>query len=446
MDDRTKVLIRDYNPWWVDKKIEVPEYKRELYPRLQKYLKTKQIIAIVGLRRVGKTVLMKQLIKDLVKKEKKNVFYFLFDELVTQNPEVLEDVINYYLKTTAKNGRKYIFLDEIQKVPYWRDILKRFYDTREDIKFMVSGSASLEIKKSKESLAGRIFDFHLPILSFREFLEMSGREIEETDLEFSEMERVYERNIHNKPVLENLFLQYILKGGFPEIVGEDDDEIIKNYIKSSVLEKIIYEDIPAVFNIRRKDILYSILEYCSKETSNLLDITKLADMLEVNYQTAKTYVFYLQNSFVIDILYNHSKSIAKQLRKNKKVHIAHPSITITVMRYSREILDVNEVVSKYVESIVFQHSKTLCERLSFWRTPQKDEVDILLQEDTILPVEVKYKSRVDGRDLRSMLKLLDKFKLGRGFIVTKSTFRREEVDGREIIFIPVWLFLLCRGI
>ncbi len=443
IDERTRALMRDYNPWWEERAIEVPEYRRHIFKNIQKYLKTKQIIAVVGLRRVGKTVLMRQIIKDLVKEEKSNVFYFLFDELITQNPKVLEDVIDYYLKTISKKGRKYIFLDEIQKVPYWQDILKRFYDVREDIKFMVSGSSSLKIKKSKESLAGRLFDFYLSPLTFREFLEMNGFKMGKVELDFNKLKDVYEKNIHKKPVLENLFLQYILKGAFPEIAKEEDMDIIRSYIKSSVLEKIIFEDIAEVFNVKRKDVLYSILEYCSKETSNLLDITKLSNALNVNYQTAKSYLFYLQNSFLIDVLYNYSKSVAKQLRKNKKVHIAHPSITITIMRYSRNILDINEVVGRYVESIVFQHSRLICERISFWRTPQKEEVDILLEQDVILPVEVKYKSAVDRTDLKAMLKLMDKFRLKTGIIVTRDVFKMDKINRKEILLIPVWLFLLA---
>lgn len=443
ISERTIALLRDYNPWWENLPLNLPEYRRHIFADIEKYVETKQIIAIVGLRRVGKTVLMKQIIKDCINNESKNVFYFMFDDLLAQNPEVLDDVINYYLKTISKDGKKYLFLDEIQKVPNWQDILKRFYDTREDIKIIISGSSSLQIKKSKESLAGRIYDFYMPVLTFREFLEMSGFKIAKTELDFDRLQQVYEGSINKKPIIESLFLQYILKGAFPELVKENDIDIIRNYIKSSVLEKIIYEDIPEVFNIKRKDILYAILEYCAKETSNLLDITKIGNVLSVNYQTAKSYLFYLENSFLINILYNHSKSISKQLRKNKKVHVVHPSITITMMHYPAGILNVSEVVSKYVETIVFQHSKLICERTSFFRTPQKEEIDVILEQDVMIPIEVKYKSNLDNHDLKTILKFLNKFKLKRGIVVTKDVFGRKEINGREILFIPAWLFLIC---
>lgn len=442
INDRIKALIRDYNTWWEGTPIIVPEYKRHIYADVQKYMKTKQIIAIVGLRRVGKTSLMRQIIKENIENKKENTFYFLFDELLAQNPEVLEDVLDHYLKTIAKEGRKYIFLDEIQKVPYWQDILKRFYDTRDDIKFIISGSASMQIKKSKESLAGRIHNFFMPVLTFREFLELNGMEIEKAKIDFRSMKSIYEINIHKKPLIEELFSKYVFKGAFPELVTEEDEGIIKNYIRNSVIDKIILEDIPSVFDVKKKDVLSSMLEYCSRETSNLLDVTNLSKILNVNYQTARSYLFYLKNSFVIDIVYNYSKSTAKQLRKNKKVHVVHPSITITIMRYSKDILGVDEVMGKYVESIVFQHSKLLSERISFWRTPQKEEIDIILEAETILPVEVKYRRNVELTFANNIIKFANKYKLNKGIVVTRDFFDEKEIDNINILFVPAWLFLL----
>ena len=441
INERIIALIREYNPWWDGKEVELPKYKRHMFAEIDKYMETKQILAIVGLRRVGKTILMKQNIQNL-KIKSENIFYFLFDELIAQNPDALYDILDYYIKTISGKGKKYIYLDEIQKVPYWQDVLKRFYDTKNDIKFIVSGSASLQIRKSKESLAGRIFDFYLPILTFREFLELNSFKIEKSSLEFTKLKKLYESCLHKKPLLENFFIEYILKGAFPEIANEKDEDIIKNYIKSSVIEKVIFEDIPVVFEVKRKDILSAILEYCSRETSNLLDITSLADMLNVNYQTAKSYLFYLQNSFLIDLLYNYSKSAAKQLRKNKKVHIAHPSITTTIMNYSRKSLLIEEVTGRYVESIIFQHAKILSEKLSFWRTPQKEEVDIIIEGKGKIPIEVKYKNQIKKSETKSLLKFMSKYKIKRGILVTKNIFKKEKIESKEILFIPAWLFLL----
>jgi len=438
LSERIIALMREYNPWWEGKDTKVPDYKRRTFADVKKYMRMKQIIGIVGLRRVGKTVLMHQLIKEI--ENKKNVLYFSFDELVAQQPNVLEDILDYFLKTVAKDGKKYIFLDEIQKVPYWQDILKRFYDTRDDIKFIISGSASLQIKKSKESLAGRIFDIYMPILTFREFLELNDFKVEKVEPNFESLRKAYESGLHKKQFYEHMFFQYIIKGAFPEIVKEEDEEVIKNYIRSSVLEKIIIEDIPSVFEVRRKDILAALLEYCAKETSNLLNITSLTKAIGINYETARSYIFYLQNSFLIDILYNYSKSVLKQLRKNKKVHVAHPCITIALMRYSKDILNVDEVVGRYVESIIFQHAKMLSEQIFFWRTPQKEEIDIILGLEKPTPLEVKFKRNIS--DLSAIIKFMEKYKLKQGIVITRDTFEERRINGKVLLLIPAWLFLL----
>lgn len=444
LNDRIKSLIREYNPWWAGTPVVAPEFKRYIYQDIEKYMKTKQILAIVGLRRVGKTSLMKQIIRETAEKTNiENLFYFSFDDLIAQNPEVLEDVLEYYLKTIAKKGQKYVFLDEIQKVPYWQDILKRIYDREELIKFVVSGSASLQIKKSKESLAGRLYDFHMPVLTFREFLDLSGLKIEKQNISYQGFKKTYEDNLHKKTVIEELFSKYLLKGAFPELVYEEDEGIIKNYIRNSVIDKIILEDIPAVFNARKKDVLSLMLEYCSRETSTLRDIKNLSKILGINYQTARSYLFYLQNSFVIDIVYNYSKSAAKQLRKNKKVHVVHPSITITLMRYHKDVLEIEDTAGKYVESVAYQHAKLLSERISFWRTPQKEEVDIILETaDGLLPIEVKYRNNMDASSSASVIKFLKKHNSKKGIVITKNYLEEKIIDGKTIIFIPMWLFLL----
>ncbi|MDI6737742.1 MAG: ATP-binding protein [Nanoarchaeota archaeon] len=400
-------------------------------------MRTKQIIAIVGLRRVGKTVLAKQILAGL--NEKENTFYFMFDELVTRNPAVLEDLLDYYLKNIAKEGRKYIFLDEVQKVDYWEDVLKRYYDTREDIKFVVTGSASLKIKKSKESLAGRAFDFYMPLLTFREFIELNGFEAEKAEI--GGLRKYYEHMLNKKPVFEKLFSDYVFKGAFPEMAKEEDEEIIKNYVRNSVINKIIFEDIPAVVEVKKKELLASALEYCAKETAGLLDITNLAATLKVNYITMRSYIFYLKHSFVIDIAYNYSKSIAKQLRKNKKVHIAHPSITMTLMRYQKSMPGSEDIMGRFVESIIYQHSRLIGEKVSFWRSPQKEEVDIFI-EDSKLPVEVKYRNRAGLADADSLLKFMKLQGLKKGIIVTKDILDEKEAGSMKVLFIPAWLFLL----
>lgn len=445
LNDRVKRLVREFNPWWEGQTVSVPSFRRRVFPLFEKFMKTKQIVTLVGLRRVGKTVLMKQKIHDLLNvTSKENVFYFLFDDLASQNPEILEELLDFFLKTIAKDGIKYIFLDEVQKVDYWQDVLKRFYDTREDVKFVVSGSASLELKKSRESLAGRVLDVHVPVFTFREFLELQGIGVEKPELEFIALKKFYEATLHRKQVLEAKLNEYAFKGAFPEIALETDREIIASYVRNSVIDKIVLEDIPAAFKVKKRDVLSALLEYASRETSNLFELSSAANAIGAKYQTIRTYLFYLEHSFVLDVLFNYSRSFSKQLRKNKKIHIAHPCISMAFMRLSPEVLSLSDVSGKFMETIAFQHCKLISPKVHFWRTPQKQEVDLVLEgsDGGLMPVEVKYSSSIQDSDAGSVVKFLKKHSGQKGIVITRDLLSEKQIHGKTILFVPLWLFLL----
>ena len=177
--------IKRQNPHWNsggDYFFAKEKYKRKLYFELLKYLDTEQILSIIGLRRTGKTVLLKQLAKFLIKEKNvnpKNIFFISFDEAIPCSPNDLAEYFDYYLDTvrTSTNTTAYIFIDEIQYIYKWQHILKRFYDTRPNIKFIISGSSSIFLrKKTTESLAGRNFEFRLDVLDFNEHLELTGKD------------------------------------------------------------------------------------------------------------------------------------------------------------------------------------------------------------------------------------------------------------------------------
>ncbi|MEM5812060.1 MAG: AAA family ATPase, partial [Candidatus Aenigmatarchaeota archaeon] len=130
----------------------------------------------------------------------------------------------------------YVFFDEVHKCKDWENKIKVYYDLNPNIKFFLSGSASLIVsKKAKESLAGRIYEFILKPLTFKEFLEMKNVKVS-----------FEEAKLFNEKILL-YFVDFVRKAGFPEIINEDNDEKIKTYIKQSVIERIIYKDIPKEF-------------------------------------------------------------------------------------------------------------------------------------------------------------------------------------------------------
>ena len=183
VDKKLENLLKIYNPWredtqghWRD---DLPDYHRSIVSVILSDLKElNQMISITGPRRVGKTTAAKQVICHLLDNEKvkpENILYFSFDDPEVYGSSDFQRIIFDKLidHSKAKPGDKkirYFFLDEIQRLPKWELYLKKYYDLKFPVRFIVSGSASSPIfRRSQESLLGRIKDRHLLPFSFREF-------------------------------------------------------------------------------------------------------------------------------------------------------------------------------------------------------------------------------------------------------------------------------------
>ena len=411
-----KEALRDFNPWWKGK-FKVVFKEREVYSQIQKYIPLPHIIAFTGLRRIGKTTLMLKIVEDCIKKgiDAGNVVYFSFDEF--KGAEIRKIMTEYesMMERDFKKGRYMLLLDEIQKLDNWENQLKGVYDTfGKNIKIIVSGSESLFTKmKSKETLAGRIFDFKVEPLSFREFLLFKGVDFKPIGL--------YEKE------LGKLLNEYTLTLGFPELVNIDDKEIIKKYIKESIVEKVIFRDIQNLFKIKDVSVIESLLNIFLEEPGQLVDISELSRELGISRQTISSYLTYLEDSFLIKKLYNYSKNRRKVERKLKKYY---PTII------SADLLFKDDGMSK---SRVFEWLVIMQLKAEFfWRDPYKNEVDAVLVEKKPLPVEIKY-----GKiDTHGILAFMRKFNMKEGVIITQNKEEKHKVNGLDISFVPAFKFLL----
>ncbi len=412
------VNILKYNLHWREGFTYGYEKKRELFDELVGYLKAKQILGIIGLRRTGKTVLLKQLIDHLIKHGQKSdrILYFSFDEESVS----LEDVIGEYqsrLGTDIQNaGKIYLFLDEIQKLSGWQNQIKYYYDTYPDLKFFVSGSSSLFLrKKAEESLAGRIFLFHLPVLSFTEYLRFKGQD------------ELIERPQMFKEIIQQETLMYA-KRQFPELVTADESFI--NMYVGSILNKVIYEDLPKIFPIEYEDVLKQILKVVASNPGIMTDYSALATDLSISRKTLSKYIFYLERGFLIQKCYNFSRNRLTSEKKMKKLYLS----STTLLFHLCEAPDSGRVV----ENLVINSSKAQF----FWRRGTSEVDCVLLEDDTIIPLESKYRNNIQKKELKGLIKFLKKFSIEKGYVVTKEIEEELRINGNQIIFLPLWKWLL----
>jgi predicted AAA+ superfamily ATPase len=410
--------LEEFNQWWlsgrVDPDLALP-FKRDNYAEISKAIANRFVIALVGLRRTGKSTTMYQIIDALLKQnvDGANLLFFSFDEETAG----LGEVIDLYRDIHGKDFRServYVFLDEVQKCAGWENELKKYYDLYPKIKFIVSGSESLFIrKKTKETLAGRLFEFTFATFSFGEYLRFNS---------IGEKEGRYETKI--RP----LFINFLEKGGFPESFSMTSDKEFKEYIRALVVDKILYKDIPKTFGIDDPDLLRALLETIATNPGIYIDYLSLSRQFGKDRRVIKSYISYLEQSFLIRILNNYRKNNVSSLRKRKR---AYP-VDSALIRLYKPTFD-RSFFGRIVESVAINASSASY----FWRNGI--EVDMIRDG---VPIEVKYQEQINRGDFKAISEFASKFGAKEGIIVTKSDDRVAKAGNVRIKMIPAWKWLL----
>ena len=390
-------LIYLQNPWFYDFYFIPNEYflfKREIFKDFfNEVVNLNQIISLKGLRRVGKSTLIKQIIGELLKKNKvnpKNILYFSFDQpTVVENYQTLEKIIQFYFekiinqKIYKLKEKVYIFFDEIQVIPFWQDILKRYYDINQNIKFIVSGSSSLFInEKSKESLAGRIFERDLLPLSFFEYKKLS----QSVD-----------------------FIGYLNFGQFPELLKIEDKNKKVEYLKEWVIGKILEVDIVKIYGVRKAFDFERLFWSLLPNTGQIINSKKLLVDLKMKKATLFKYLSILEKSLLIDKILNLSGSFRSEKRLLRKFY---PSST-NFLSLIPEVINLGFKVESYVSQILKKRTRKI-----FLYHIRGKEIDFLLPDEKIA-IEVKYQENIIPSDYKFLLEFI-KEKKYRGILVTKN--------------------------
>ena len=417
--------------------------KRFLFHKLLKFLQNEQILSIVGLRRTGKTTLLRQIIDYLIKQESVaagQIFFLSFDEAMITSKLALTDYLEAFLERTDEKIMRYVFLDEIQYVGKWQHILKRYYDTRPKIKFFVSGSSSLFMqKKSTESLAGRIYEFRLDPLSFPEYLRMlpadSGLAGEYEKFGVSDLDRFEPDNRDYQwflatygRELEKLFEDYLLYRQFPETLKMESKENVLRYIESSIYKKSIEYDIPRLFDVDKVDELKFAYRILINETGNEIEFGKIAGETGIELNTFKKYLNYFHDSLLFDLVYNYSKSVRKSRRLQKKGYIASPNFFTAFHPEFPGLKSISaQYLGKLAETHIYNVLKNKFEYVSFYKKGSK-EIDFVCSNEIYSKegaklIEVKYANDIKREDFGFIEKIAKSvFKADRFYVFSKRQF------------------------
>ncbi len=369
---------------------------RSIFPRLISQIEQRQIAELCGLRRTGKTTLLMQVMNELLSRgvDPLKIWYFTFDEQTAD----LDFIFNEFQKQTGlsyKNEKLFVFLDEIQKLQNFQSQLKIYYDLYPDIKFFISGSTSLFIRrKIQESLAGRINTLFLKPLQFSEYLL------------FAEKAHWLERPSLYQTELENEFELY-WDCQFIEAIPMKDAQSRKEYVLS-IVKKIIFEDIPQLYAIDHPQILLALLQMIAAQPGMYLHYENIANDLKISQKTIVKYLAILEQAFLIKTLFNFTGNMITSQKKMKRVYLTSTSFS--------SALTIQSDPGKTAENVFI----TLNDVDFFWRDVYKHEIDFIRhQNNKPLPVEIKYKPALAKRDLQNIRLFTKKYKPQQAIILMK---------------------------
>lgn len=377
-------------------------------------------IVVTGHRRVGKSTFLLQWMR---KHYKNDFYYFDFsDERIldfkTKDFQLLQEVL-----LEQFGDKKIFFLDEIQGKPNWDKFVNRLYTG--GYRFFITGSnAELLSKEISTYLTGRHYDILIYPFSFEEYLR------------FKNFKENY-KTTKGKTEINKLLKEYIKNGGFPEVVVYDNPDIL-----TSIYADVINRDILNRYNIADENTFKKLALFLITNYSKEFSYTSLKNNFNMgSTHTAKKYVSYLINGYILFELNKYDPSLKNQERAAKKIYCIDTGL-INQMAFK-----FSENLGKLYENIVFLEILRKNKKVYFYRTDKNWEVDFLIQEKNkiISAIQVCYDladPKTKERELKSLLYACDKFGLKEGIIITKDLDKEEKINNKIIKYIPLYKWLI----
>ena len=390
MEEKTILdVLKRWNVW--EKEIDVGIKRKEYIKKIYPYMERKEILVLKGIRRSGKSTILKQLMYELTKNKinKQQILYLNLEDYNFANKlniNLFEEVLKAYKNYSKNKKRTYFFIDEIQKIENWEKWIRTKYDLNENIKFIITGSsASLLSKELSTLLTGRNLSFKITQLSFAEFTEFSKNESLD---------------------------KYLLFGGFPEVVLENDNDK-KLLLLQQYFEDIIHKDIIDRYNIRNSKQLIELARYLVVNAGSKVSYNKLSKVFGLSDETIKLYVGYMIDAFLLfEVTYfSYSAKIKHDITKLSKLYVTDNGlVNVVSVKYSKD-------KGKMFENTVLIKLLEKYDEISYW-SELKSEVDFVIKDAAI---NVTATDKLPAREFKGLEDFQKKHKNFNLLLITEST-------------------------
>ena len=359
-------ILYRYNPWWEKGYKFEPVIERPAsLEMMKKHLHSGRIVFLTGLRRVGKTTLLKLLIKDLIQKEEvqpDHLCYISLDDYLLSKRTILE-IVEEYRKIHRLSVREkvFLFLDEISYQKDYEIQLKNLYDFRTAKIYASSSSASI-LKSRKPYLTGRCMTIEILPLDFQEYLTFKQVKISKADSHLT----------------ERYFEDFLKTGGLPEYVLRGDIEHLKELV-----DDIIYKDIVAFYNVKNPQLMKDYFLLLMERAGKIGSINKISNILKIAPDSAKRYLEMFADTYLVHLVSRSGKTNVKILAP-KKVYAADLGVRTLYTGFR----DIGSLFENYVY-LKIKHLNPC------YVYENGSEIDFLTSGKIL--IEVKYRSQMSKK-------------------------------------------------
>lgn len=340
---------------------------RELSDNIIRKVQPNKVVIIFGARRVGKTVLVNELLERLgepvliLNGEDINVH----DKLAHRTVENYRQILGTY---------KFLYIDEAQKIPEIGLKLKLMIDEIEDLRIIISGSSSFDISRDAgEPLTGRKYSFTLYTLSEREYNQIENS--------ISKIDKVRER---------------LVFGNYPELLHLPDrldkidylNEMVSSYLLKDIL---LYED------IKNAQKIFNLVRLIAFQIGGEVSLQGLGRQLSISKNTVEKYLDLLCKVYILHKVEGFSRNLRKEITKNSRWYFLDNGIRNAVIANFNAIEarnDIGQLWENYMisERLKYQEYKRISSSNYFWRTYERQEIDWVEERDgSLYGYEFKWK-------------------------------------------------------
>ncbi len=419
-------ILEDWNFW---KKEPATGILRKSYvKKLEKFIQTEQVVVVTGVRRAGKSTILKQYIHSQIRKgeERKNFLYVNLEEPKFRSElslEFLQRIYEAYLELLNPAPKPFLFFDEVQLIPGWETFVRGLHEKNKASIFVSGSSAKLLSKEFATVLTGRHIDIKVYPLTFLEFLEFKKLTIKDKlDV------------VSQKLKIKQLLKEYLEYGGFPLVaLKEEKKEILTNYF-----EDILSKDVAERHRIKKVEKLRGLAQFYLANVSSLASFRKIKEFLGLSLDSVERFSFYLEEAYLLFLKTKFAYSLKEQEINPRKIYCIDNGLKNLVS------FKLSENFGSSYENAVFLQLLVQEKEIFYWKG--KRECDFLIKQGTkiinAMQVCCDFNKGNEERELSGLLETLSEFKLKEGIIITADLEETRKINHKIVRFIPLWKWLL----